>query len=226
MNVIPHYFCITMKIEIWSDVMCPFCYIGKRHLESALGQINATIPIEIEWKSFQLDPHIPKQSQTTSVIEYLSTSKGISFEQSREMHERVSEMASKAGLKFEFEHAVVGNSFDAHRLIQLAKSKQCADAMEEALFKAYFTEGKDIASPTDLTAIGLSAGLSEKEIDAVLKSDTFSNAVKKDIEEASQIGVRGVPFFVFDRKYALSGAQPVEAFVQTIEATLTNATSI
>ncbi len=215
-----------MKIEIWSDVMCPFCYIGKRHLESAISQLNMPIPVEIEWKSFQLDPSIPKQTKATSVIEYLSTSKGISLDQSIEMHERVSEMASNAGLKFEFEQAVLGNSFDAHRLIQLAKVKQCGDEMEEALFKAYFTDGKDIASTTDLKSIGVSAGLTEDEIETVLNSNAYSESVKKDIDEASQIGVRGVPFFVFDQKYALSGAQPVEAFIETIEATLANVNSL
>jgi protein disulfide-isomerase len=211
-----------MKIEIWSDIMCPFCYIGKRHLEKAIEQIPTDVSFEIEWKSFQLDPTIPVQTKRTNVFEYLSESKGISLERSIQMHEQVQEMAVKAGLTYHFEKAVVGNSFLAHRFIQLAKTKVLGDDMEEALFKAYFTDGKDIASASDLLMIGSSIGLIKEEMEELLQSDLFADAVDRDIQEAAQIGVRGVPFFVFDRKYALSGAQPVNAFIETILATREN----
>jgi predicted DsbA family dithiol-disulfide isomerase len=211
-----------MKIEIWSDIMCPFCYIGKRHLEKAIEQLQPDVQFEIEWKSFQLDPTIPAQTKRTNVFEYLSESKGISLERSIQMHEQVQDMAVKAGLIYHFEKAVVGNSFLAHRFIQLAKTKGLGDDMEEALFKAYFTDGKDIASASDLLMIGSSIGLIKEEMEELLQSDLFADAVNSDIEEAAQIGVRGVPFFVFDRKYALSGAQPVNAFIETILATQEN----
>jgi len=209
-----------MKIEIWSDVMCPFCYIGKRHLEKAIEKMNTSDSTEIVWKSYQLDPTIPVQTKRTSVYEYLADSKGISLEQSKSMHERVLEMAENAGLTYNFDIAIIGNSYDAHRLIQLAKTKALGDQMEEELFKAYFTEGKDIASKEHLFEIGKIVGLQENELTELLNSDLFSEDVQKDINEAQQIGVRGVPFFVFDRKYALSGAQPVEAFMETMKTVL------
>ena len=129
-------------------------------------------------------------------------------------------MAENAGLTYNFDIAIIGNSYDAHRLIQLAKTKALGDQMEEELFKAYFTDGKDIASKEHLFEIGKIVGLQENELTELLNSDLFSEDVQKDINEAQQIGVRGVPFFVFDRKYALSGAQPVEAFMETMKTVL------
>ncbi|MFO0496052.1 MAG: DsbA family oxidoreductase [Flavobacteriia bacterium] len=215
-----------MKIEIWSDIMCPFCYIGKRHLEKAIHKMNIRDALEIEWKSYQLDPTIPVQTKRIGVYEYLSDAKGISLEQSKLMHERALEMAKNAGLTYNFDHAIIGNSFDAHRLIQFAKTKCLGDEMEEELFKAYFTNGKDIASKDDLLEIGKTVGLKENEVKELLNTDSYSEEVKKDLNEAQQIGVRGVPFFVFDRKYALSGAQPVEAFVETIKTALGESTNL
>jgi protein disulfide-isomerase len=178
-----------MKIEIWSDVMCPFCYIGKRHLEKAIEKMNISDSTEIIWKSYQLDPTIPVQTKRTSVFEYLADSKGISLEQSKLMHERVLDMAKNAGLTYNFDRAIVGNSFDAHRLIQLAKTKSLGDQMEEELFKAYFTDGKDIASEDDLFEIGKIIGLQENELTELLNSDLFSEDLQKDLNEAQQIGI-------------------------------------
>jgi protein disulfide-isomerase len=206
-----------MKIEIWSDIMCPFCYIGKRHFESALKQFPHAENVQIEWKSFQLDPTIPKMDERVDVYQYLADKKGMSLEQSKAMHDNVIQMAKNAGLDYNFDIAVVGNSKDAHRLIQFAKTKGLGDQAEEALFKAYFTDGKNMADMKDLIEIGASIGLDSMELTSVLESDAFAYEMIQDIQEAQNIGVQGVPFFVFDRKYAVSGAQPVEAFLQTLE---------
>jgi protein disulfide-isomerase len=207
-----------MRVEIWSDIMCPFCYIGKRHFEQALQQFPNNNKIEIVWKSFQLDPSIPQHLPAkTSVYQYLAERKGMSYEQSVQMHERVVEMAKAAGLEYNFDKAIVANSFNAHRLIQLAKTEGLGDQAEERLFLAYFTEGKDFGDPTVLTELGQNIGLSPEQVSEALSNDEFAQKVKHDISEAEEIGVNGVPFFVFDRKYAVSGAQPSSAFLQVIE---------
>lgn len=206
-----------MKVEVWSDIMCPFCYIGKRHYEAALDKFEGRDNVEVEWHSYQLDPSIPKNFPSKeNVYQYLADKKGISYEQSAKMHERVIEMAKNAGLDYRFDKAIVANSFDAHRLIQLAKTKGLGDAAEERLFRAYFTEGKDFGDHATLTGIGKEIGLSEAEIKSALVNDEYAEKVEQDIREASDIGVQGVPFFVFDRKYAVSGAQPPEYFLQAL----------
>lgn len=208
-----------MKIEIWSDIMCPFCYIGKRHLEAALSNFPNE-QFEIEWKSFQLDPTITPQPGK-NVYEYLAERKGMSVEESKQMHAGVVARAAEVGLDYHFEKAVISNSFDAHRVIQLAKAKGLGDSMEETFFKAYFTDGRDLNDKDTLMELGIGVGLNALDIKAVLEDETqFASAVKNDISEAQQIGVRGVPFFVFDRKYAVSGAQPIEHFEQTIREVL------
>lgn len=205
-----------MKIEIWSDILCPFCYIGKRHFEAALETLDPTIPIEIEWKSFQLDPTIPKMTERVNVYQYLADSKGISLEQSKAMHDNVVEMAKNVGLEYNFSIAVVANSFDAHRLIQYSKTKGLGDEAEEALFAAYFTNGVDISDLNALQEIGTTIGLEPVELKDILHSDAFAYEISQDIQEAQNIGVRGVPFFVIDRKYGLSGAQPIDVFVDAL----------
>ena len=206
-----------MKVEIWSDIICPFCYIGKRHFEAALAKFADAENIEIEWKSFQLDPTLPKPASKLNVYEYLAQRKGISTEQSKAMHGQVMQMAKAAGLDYNFDKAVVANSFDAHRLIQFAKTKNMGDAAEERFFKAYFIEGKDMCDAATLLALGKEIGLVEAELKAVLESEQFSDEVKRDIFEADQVGVTGVPFFVFNDKYAVSGAQPIAVFLNTLE---------
>ena len=206
-----------MKVEIWSDIICPFCYIGKRHFEAALAKFADAENIEIEWKSFQLDPSLPKPASKLNVYEYLAQRKGISTEQSKAMHGQVMQMAKAAGLDYNFDKAVVANSFDAHRLIQFAKTKNMGDAAEERFFKAYFIEGKDMCDAATLLALGKEIGLAESDLKAVLESEQFSDEVKRDIFEADQVGVSGVPFFVFNDKYAVSGAQPIAVFLNTLE---------
>ena len=204
-----------MKIEIWSDIMCPFCYIGKRQLETALAEFPSG-EFEIEWKSFQLDPTITPQSGK-DVYTFLAERKGISLDQSIEMHKGVVERAKSVGLDYHFDKAIISNSLTAHRIIHLAKAKKLGDEMEEIFFKAYFTDGKDLNDAQTLIELGSKAGLDSKEVQEVVENENlYLSDVKSDIREAQEIGVQGVPFFVFDRKYAVSGAQPVEAFVNTI----------
>lgn len=205
-----------MKVEIWSDIMCPFCYIGKRNYEEAMKQFADSANIELEWHSFQLDPNLPKPASKLSTYEYLAQRKGMSTEQSKAMHDNVVKMAKAAGLNYNFDKAVVANSFDAHRLIQFAKTKGLGDEAEERLFKAYFTEGKDMCDATTLMALAKDMGLDENEAKEVILGKAFTEQVNKDIAEAAQLGVNGVPFFVFDRKYAVSGAQPSESFINVL----------
>ena len=205
-----------MKVKIWSDVRCPFCYIGKKKFENALVDFSGKDQVEIEWKSYQLDPTL-KTDPNLNTLEYFMKAKNISESQAREMFKGATQMAEEVGLDFNLESSVLANSFMAHRLIQLAKSKGVDNEAEEALFKAHFTEGKNIDDPKVIEEIATSIGIKSNEVKDMLASDAFSYEVKQDEMEARNIGVRGVPFFVVDDKYAISGAQPSEVFLQTLE---------
>ena len=205
-----------MKIEIWSDVLCPFCYIGKRNFETALEQFAYKNDIEVIWKSFQLDPEMPEVA-SESYLDYLVKRKGMSADQVKGMLDNVTHTAKQAGLEYHLEKSVIVNSLNAHKLIQFAKTKGLGDEMEERLFLAFFKEGGNIANIEALTQYGKEIGLDEMELQAAFTDDNYAYQVKQDITEAQQIGVRGVPFFVFDRKYAVSGAQPPKAFLENLE---------
>jgi len=202
-----------MKIEIWSDIMCPFCYIGKRKFEAALAKFEHKEEVEIVWKSFQLNPDM-KTDPKKNINQYLAEIKGWSLDQAKEMNDRVTGIAKAVGLQYDFDKAIVANSFDAHRLIQFAKSEGKGDAAEERLFKAYFTEGKNISDHSILIHLASEIGLDTTEVKNMLDSTNYANEVNNDIREALEIGVRGVPFFLIDRKYAVSGAQESEIFTQ------------
>ena len=200
-----------MKVEIWSDIMCPFCYIGKRRFENALQQFPGKEAIEVVWKSSQLNPDM-KTEPDKNINEYLAEKKGWTIDYAKEMNDHVTNMAKEVGLKYDFDKAIVANSFDAHQLIQLAKANGKGDEMEERLFKAYFTEGKNIADHATLVQLGTDIGLAQEKIKKVLSSHEYADKVEQDIYEAQQIGVRGVPYFVFNDRYAVSGAQASETF--------------
>jgi len=205
-----------MKVEIWSDVMCPFCYIGKRRFENALAQFAHKDKVEVIWKSFQLNPDM-KTEPGKNINQYLAEVKGWSLEQARQTNDHVTKMAKEAGLDYDLDKAVVANSFDAHRLVQLAKTTGKGDAMEEQLFKAYFTEGKNIADHDTLVQLATGIGLDAETVKKVLDSDEYADAVDQDIYESQQIGVRGVPFFVLNDRYAVSGAQASETFAGALD---------
>lgn len=207
-----------LKVEIWSDVMCPFCYIGKRRFENALEKFEHQDKVEIIWKSYQLDPGM-KNNTGVDLYDYLAERKGIAREQSAQMHHQMTAMAKEIGLTYNFDKAVIANSFDAHRLSHLAKAEGLQDTLEEALFKAYFTDGKNIADHDILIKIGTEAGLDAGSVQQVLDSNQYAEEVKRDIDEANQIGVRGVPYFVLGDQYAVSGAQHSETFLAALNQT-------
>lgn len=209
-----------MKVEIWSDVMCPFCYIGKRRFEKALQQFPERDQVQVEWKSFQLAPGL-KAEKGKTLDQYLSETKGWSMEQAQAANAHVTAMAAGEGLEYALDKAVVANSFDAHRLIQLAKLHDKGNEVEESLFRAYFMEGRDIASPGTLRGIADEAGLPAQAVEELLNSDAYATAVEQDIYESRQIGVQGVPFFVFNDKYAVSGAQAADTFAGALNKAFT-----
>ncbi len=207
-----------MKVEIWSDVMCPFCYIGKRKFEKALAQFEHKDKVIVEWKSFQLNPNLVTDP-TKNTLEHLAQSKGWTMDYTKQTTEHVSNIAKEQGLVFNFEKAVVANSFDAHRLLHLAKKYNLQNECKEQLLKAYFIDGKNTADHELLTKIGINIGLNETEITETLNSNLYANEVNEDIYHAQQVGVKGVPFFVFGNKYAISGAQEPETFLGALNKT-------
>lgn len=205
-----------LKIDIWSDVRCPFCYIGKRKFEQGLQRFAHRDKVEVVWHSFQLDPSL-KTREDVSTIDYLAKVKGLTQEQTVEMHDRVAAIGEQVDIRFAFDRVVVANSFNAHRLIQFAKTRGLADAAEEALFEAHFTDGKNIDDPEVLVAIATDISLSTEEVRAMLLSGLFAEEVLRDENIARSIGIRGVPFFIIDDKYAISGAQAPDIFLQTLD---------
>lgn len=210
-----------LKIQIWSDVVCPFCYIGKRKLEHALEQFEHKDNVEVEWKSFQLDPDASFESNT-DLTEYLANKYGRDRQWAESMQANVTNLAKDVGLEYHLDKAVRINSFHAHRLAHLAKKYNLGDAFEELLFKAYFTDGANIADKETLMQLALETGLAKEEIETVLNSEAYSQDVKQDIAESQSLGITGVPFFVFDEKYAVSGAQHSETFLNALQKTWTD----
>jgi predicted DsbA family dithiol-disulfide isomerase len=207
-----------MKVEIWSDVMCPFCYIGKRRFENALAQFENKDEVEIVWRSFQLNPAL-QTDPSKNTIEHLAESKGWDMDYTRKTTDYVVSMAKELGLNYDFEKAIVANSFKAHRLLHLAKQNHVQNECEEKLFEAYFIYGKNIDDNDVLIELGLLLGIHSDAILDMLSSDAFAIDVESDIYQAQQIGVQGVPFFVFDNKYAISGAQQSETFLAALYKT-------
>jgi predicted DsbA family dithiol-disulfide isomerase len=201
-----------LTVEIWSDVVCPWCYIGKRRFEAAVEQFDKDV--EIVWRSFQLDPAAPAVNEHTAT-EHLAAKYGMSHEQAEASHERMTEMAAHEGLEYHFELARGGNSFDAHRLIHLARESGIEDVAMERVMRAYFTEGVPIGDKEALIALGEELGLDSTR--EVLESDAYADSVREDEDLARRIGIQGVPFFVLDRRYGVSGAQPAELLVQAME---------
>jgi len=205
-----------MKVDIWSDTRCPFCFIGKRNFEKALQEFSHNDKVEVDWHSFQLDPNM-KTDLSKNHYEYLSEVKGFPMPQIMQMHENLSQSGKNAGIDFNFDEVKVSNSFKSQMLVQLAKEKGKANEIEELLFEAYFQLGKDIDDVEVLSEIGNKIGFSDEEIQNAVNSEQLSELVNNDISEASNLGIRGVPFFVFNQKYAISGAQPTHLFSEVLE---------
>ncbi|TGD81551.1 DsbA family oxidoreductase [Hymenobacter wooponensis] len=205
-----------MKIEIWSDIVCPFCYIGKRRLENALAAFPHADKVEIEWHSFELDPQA-KPEPGVSLYKRLASKYGNTEAWARQMSSNMAQSAAELGLAFDFDRAVHANTLHAHRLVHLAERHGKQDAAKERFFKAYLEEGEDLNDFATLTRLATEIGLPAAEVERVLNSDEFTQEVRHDEYQARQIGVRGVPYFVFDDKYAVSGAQPSELFQEVLE---------
>jgi len=208
-----------MTVEIWSDVICPFCYIGKRKFERALAQLPQRDQIDVVWRSFQLQPDT-KTDPTRNAVQNLAEKKGWTLEFTREAIADVSARAKEVGLTFDYERTVVANTFDAHRLAHYAATQGKGDAMQERLFKAYFVDGQNIADHAVLTTLAVDAGLPSDEAKHALISGQFAADVRGDIDQAQRFGINGVPFFVFNHKYAVSGAQDSTIFVQALQQSL------
>ena len=206
-----------MKIEVWTDIMCPYCYIGKLHYEKALEQFEFKDQIELEWKAFLLNPDLPNKGKGMPVMDYLHNTVGVSEEDTKKMNEQIAQLAKENGIESNLENAVAANTLDAHRLIKLAATKGVDSKVMQLLSKAYFEEAKDYSDHAILIEIGISAGLDKKEIEKLLASDDYAYEVKQDIQEANNLGFDTVPTFLFNRKHALVGSQPVGAFIKTLQ---------
>lgn len=206
-----------MRIDIWSDYICPFCTVGERHLNLALESFAGRDDVEVVWRSFQLDPEAPKES-TGNALDYLTRIKGMSEAQVVAMNDGLAARAAEVGLEFNWRDSHMVNTMDAHRLGVLAREDGKGIEWDELVKRAYFTEGKNIADHAQLRELAAEVGLAAQDVDSVLADETaYAREVAEDIALARQIGVQGVPFFVFDGRLAVSGAQPVEVFRQALE---------
>jgi predicted DsbA family dithiol-disulfide isomerase len=205
-----------MKVEIWSDVVCPWCYIGKRRFEDALARFDHRGDVEVVWRSFELDPQAPVR-RDGDAADRLAGKYGMTREKALAAQAHMTEVAAEEGLDFNFELSKSGNTFDAHRLLHLAADRGVQDAAKERLLKAYFTEGEPIGEPETLARLAAEAGLDPEEVKSVLASDRYATEVRADQRDAAGIGISGVPFFVVDRTYAVSGAQPADLLLKVLE---------
>ncbi|WP_458122035.1 DsbA family oxidoreductase [Paenibacillus sp. Z6-24] len=204
-----------MKIDIWSDYQCPFCYIGKTRLQNALSQFSHAEEVNVNYKSFELDPSAERDIPL-NIYEALAKKYGTTVEQAREMNVNVGAQAAQEGLDFQFDTMILTNSFDAHRLMQYAADQGKAEEMNEALFRAYFTESRHIGDHSTLIDIAESVGLDRQQTAAMLESEQYGDLVRRQEHLGSQLGITGVPFFVINDKYAISGAQPTEMFTKAL----------
>lgn len=208
-----------MKIEFWADVVCPWCYIGKRRLEEALEQFEHADDVEVTFRSFELDPDAPREG-TETVVEMLGQRYGGGKDAGLQMIDQVGQVAAGVGLQLDQSRTLHRSSHDAHRLLHLARTEGGPTAqgdLKERLFAAYFVEGRDIADPRVLSELGSAVGLDRTRIESVLASEELENEVAGDVAQARAYGATGVPFVVVDDRYGVSGAQPTEVFLQTLE---------
>lgn len=210
-----------MQVEIWSDVVCPWCYVGKRRFESALGRFAHADAVAVTWRSYELDPAAPPQ-RSVSAVAHLAAKYGVTQAEAQRMHDRMTAVAADEGLAFRLDRARGGNTFDAHRLLHLARDRGLQGALKERLLSAYLTEGAAIGDRAVLAQIAADAGLDGAEARAVLASDAYADAVRRDQSDARALGISSVPFFVVDRAYGTSGAQPPETLLDLLEQVWAN----
>lgn len=205
-----------MQIEIWSDVVCPWCYIGKRRFESALARFAHRDEVTVIWRSFELDPNAPRQD-ARSLNAYLAQKYGVSLDEAAAMNQRVTDLAAAEGLDYHLDRARHGNTFDAHRLIHLAAAHGQQAVAKERLLRAYFSEGQTISEHATLAALGAEIGLDGDEVRAMLDGEAYADNVRADEQRASGFGIHGVPFYVFGERYGVSGAQSSAVFLDALE---------
>ena len=205
-----------MKVDIWVDVVCPWCYIGKRRFEHALEQFAHRDEVEVVHRSFQLDPSA-SNDRVEPTPQMLARKYGTSVDEAKGMMRRVEQTAAEEGLEYHLERTLSGNTFDAHRVLHLAKERGVQSAVVERFYRAYFTEGRSLFDHDSLVALAAEAGLDADEVRRVLVEGTYAEAVLEDESEAHALGATGVPFFVIDGRYGVSGAQPAELFAQALE---------
>ncbi|WP_410513925.1 DsbA family oxidoreductase [Paenibacillus sp. BR2-3] len=205
-----------MKIDVWSDYACPFCYIGKRRLENALSQFPHRDKVEVVFRSFQLDPSA-KVNGNKDIHDVLAGKYGMSRDKAKEMNEQVGEQARGVGLDFHFDTMVHTNTFDSHRLSHYASGQGKGAEMSERLLRAYFTDSLNLGERSVLVSLAAEMGLDQAETAAMLESDAYIHEVNGDIEEGQRLGITGVPFFVINNKYAVSGAQPGPVFTEVLD---------
>ena len=211
-----------IQVEIWSDIVCPFCFIGKKNFEAALEKYSGSEKIEVVWRSFELDPKAQK-SQQIKIHDLIAKKYGRTAEWAQENNERLTAQGKTIGINFDFNSIIPTNSFDAHRLLHFARAENKENkenkennAVAQLLFSAYFSHGQDIAQPSVLADIVVQAGLSAEKWNQVFLGQDFANDVRNEESQAQELGITGVPAFVFNRKYLVSGAQPVEAFLEVL----------
>jgi predicted DsbA family dithiol-disulfide isomerase len=205
-----------MQVEIWSDVICPWCFIGKRRFEMALAEFEHKDSVQVIWRSFELDPNSPPQYPVT-LEEMLARKYNVSPQQAAAMNARVTGLAKEIGLEYHLSKARPGNTFDAHRLLHFAASMQLGDRATEHLMQAYFSESLPVGDRAALARLAPEFGITESEALAMLESDAFSDDVRADEARAAEFGISGVPYFVIDEKAGISGAQPVELFAEALQ---------
>lgn len=206
-----------MKIEVWTDIMCPYCHIGKIHYEKALRQFDHSDEVEIEWKAFQLNPNLPDKGKGYPVKEYLMNSAGYPESEIENMFVNLRKLADDAGVPFNLPDSVAANTRDAHRLIKLAATKGVDSVVVGKLGKAYFEEAKDYSDWEVILSIGKEAGLEEEEIRQMLESDDFIYDITQDMQEAANLGFDTVPTFLMDRRQAIVGSEPVDLFLKVLK---------
>jgi predicted DsbA family dithiol-disulfide isomerase len=209
-----------LDLQVWSDIVCPWCYVGKRRLEAALAQFPGREQVHITWRSFELDPSAPKLRDKQPYAERLAKKYGSTPAQAQAMIERMVGVAKAEGLDFDFTRAQPGNTFDAHRLLHLANEGGqvgLQNALKERLFRAYLCEGEAISDHDTLVRLAGEVGLRTDEVQAVLSTDQYAPEVRADEAQARAIGIDGVPFFVIAERYAIAGAQPAELLASALE---------
>jgi predicted DsbA family dithiol-disulfide isomerase len=207
-----------LHVDIWSDIACPWCYVGKRHLEQALHGFPHRDDVEIVWRAFELDPAAPRiRDASQSYAERLAKKYGMQTPQAQVMIDRMVDTAAKDGLDLRFDHIRPGNTFDAHRLLHLAHERGKQDALKERLLRAYLTEGQPIGDRDVLASAAREVGLDEQEARDVLDSDRYTAGVRRDEAIARELGITGVPFFVIAGRLGISGAQPADVLLGALQ---------